>query len=383
MKKILLILLCLPIIGFGQEWSQTFGDEDSELGYSVQQTTDGGYIIVGSTSSFGNGQTDVYLIKTDENGNEQWSQTFGGEDSDAGYSVQQTSDGGYIIAGDIGSFGNGFSDVYLIKTDDSGNEQWSQTIGGTNRNDRGTCVLQTTDGGYIITGVKNYVEWEWGEFSDDWLIKTDGNGNQQWNQSFGGYQMNDIHQTNDGGYIILNTNLYSKPSEFSGTFYSNLIKTDINGNEQWSQPYLDSVFSGKSFQQTSDGGYIIVGSMNFENVSNDVYLMKTDGNGNEQWRQNFGGTENDYGKSVQQTTDGGYIIVGSTSSFGNGQTDVYLFKTDGNGNVTSTFEIPLPNPNRKLEKTVNLKGQEVKPLTNQPIIEIYDDGTVEKKVIIE
>jgi hypothetical protein len=324
MKKLLLILLCLPMIGFGQGWEQTFGGGDDDVGYSVQQTTDGGYIITGGTSSFGNGSSDVYLIKTDGSGTEQWTKTFGGTDHDYGFSVQQTTDGGYIITGRTGSFGN--ADVYLIKTDGSGTEQWTKTFGGTDY-EEGWSVQQTTDGGYIITG---QTESFGNGYYAVYLIKTDGSGTEQWTKTFGG--------------------------------------TDID--------------RGYSVQQTTDGGYIITGwTSSFGNGSSDVYLIKTDGSGTEQWTKTFGGTDNDNARSVQQTTDGGYIITGWTVSFGNGG-DVYLIKTDGNGNVTSTFNIPI-NPNRKLEKVVDILGKETKPKTNTPLIEIYNDGTVEKRIVIE
>jgi len=427
MKKLLLILLYLPFIGFGQEW--TFGGTSSDAGNSVQQTTDGGYIITGTTKSFGNGQYDVYLIKTDGNGDSLWTKTFGGTDDDRGYSVQQTTDGGYIITGHTESFGNGSSDVYLIKTDGSGTAQWSQTFGGT-ADDYGYSVQQTTDGGYIITG---HTE----SFGNDdvYLIKTDGSGIEQWSQTFGGTSGDygySVQQSTDGGYIITGTtksfgngqyDVYLIKTDGSGTEQWNktfggtaddygysvqqttdggyiitgytysivsanddvyLIKTDGSGIEQWSQTFGGTSGDyGNSVQQTTDGGYIITGrTSSFGNGSSDVYLIKTDGSGTEQWTKTFGGTSGDYGNSVQQTTDGGYIITGYTNSFGNGSYNVYLIKTDGSGNVTSTFNIPI-NPNRKLQKVVDILGKETKPKTNIPFIEIYDDGTVEKRIVIE
>ena len=230
------------------------------------------------TGRLGNGDNDVYLIKTDGSGIEQWTKTFGGIGGEIGYSVQKTTDGGYIITGETSTFGNGGSDVYLIKTDGSGIEQWTKTFGGTGY-DEGYSVQQTTDGGYIITGCKQ-----------------------------------DAASLGNGDY--------------------------------------------------------------------DVFLIKTDGSGIEQWTKTFGETGDDQGFSVQLTTDGGYIIAGKTGSFGNGDYDIYLIKTDGNGNITSSFNIPI-NPNRKLEKTVDILGKQTKPQTNIPFIEIYDDGTVEKRIVIE
>ncbi|MBT6814935.1 MAG: hypothetical protein HOA49_00855, partial [Flavobacteriales bacterium] len=160
-----------------------------------------------------------------------------------------------------------------------------------------------------------------------------------------------------------------------------LIKTDVNGIEQWYQTFggTDDDY-GTSVQQTTDGGYIITGGA--DSYPPDIYLIKTDANGIEQWNQTFGGVSTDVGRSIQQTTDGGYIITGYTWSFGNGSADIYLIKTDGNGNVTSEFTIPI-NPNRKLEKVVDILGRDINPEKNKPFIEIYNDGTVEKKMIIE
>ena len=434
MKNLILtLIITLPLTLWGQGWEQTFGGNDVDRGRSVLQTNDGGYILTGFTKSSGNGLSDVYLIKTDNSGYEQWSKTYGGSSSDDGSSVQQTTDGGYIISGSTGINGNGDYDIWLIKTDENGNEIWSQTYGG-NSGDESYSVIETIDSEFVIVGFTT----SFGNGNEDiWLIKTNQNGIEQWSQTYGGVEEDigvSIQQTNDGGFIITGyTNSFG-----NGNRDVYLIKTDGNGNELWSQTF-GGIFNdlGHSVQQTTDGGFIITGvTTSFVDPLGDIYLIKTDNNGNEQWIQTYGGVEYDLSYSVKQTNDNGYIILGETESFGSGKLDFYLVKTDENGNyewsqtyggveddwgislditsdggfilcgvtesfgnniqedilliktddqgnITSTFEIPLPNPNRKLEKTVNLKGQEIKPQTNTPIIEIFDDGTVEKKIVVE
>jgi parallel beta-helix repeat protein len=313
-----------------EEWNKTFGGDDWEWGYSVQQTTDGGYIIVGNNYD---GDDNVWLIKTSKNGEEQWNKTYGGKSySYWGYSVKQTNDRGYIVVGDKLSYDDNI-DVWLIKTSKNGEEQWNKTFGGALK-EWGRSVQQTTDGGYIITGgIYSYTN-----TYDVLLIKTDANGDEQWNMTFGGIPYDSgrsVQQTTDGGYIITGrTSSYGTDSIDVW-----LIKTSENGEEQWNNTFgANSVESGidrgNSVQQTTDGGYIIVGdTLNYGAGFYDVWLIKTDANGNEQWNKTFGGTKLDRGNSVQQTTDGGYILVGDTISYGtySSDCDVWLIKTSKNG----------------------------------------------------
>ena len=307
-------------------WTKTFGGTGIDEGKSVQQTTDRGYIITGITNSFSAAYYDVYLIKTDANGDILWTRTFGGIGDDYGYSVQQTTDGGYIIAGYTRSFGSGYLDVYLIKTDINGDSLWTKTFGGAG-DDLGLCVQQTSDGGYIITGNT------FGSFgaglNDFYLVKADSIGNLLWTKTYGGTNHDysfSIRQTANGEYIIV-----GYTSSFgAGSDDVYLIKVDANGNSLWTKTYGGANYDGGgSVQQTADAGFIIVGfTSNFGAGQNDVYLIKTDLNGDTLWTKTFGGTHYDNGFSIQRTSDGGYIITGENDD----GDSVYLIKTDSLGN---------------------------------------------------
>jgi len=315
-------------------WTLTLGESSEDRGRSVQQTTDGGYIITGYTCSYGAGSYDVYLIKTDSLGDTLWTRTFGGSASDVGYSVQQTTDGGYIIAGITYSYGAGYADVWLIKTDLLGNTLWTRTYGGSDW-DEAYSVQQTTDGGYIIAGyTKSYGAGD----RDVYLIKTDSLGDTLWTRTYGGSDWDEaysVQQTTDGGYIIAGIT-YSYGAGYADVW---LIKTDLLGNTLWTRTFGGSSSSDGAYsvQQTTDGGYIIAGFIwkTGDNLR-DVYLIKTDAKGNVQWVKTFGGRKDDVGNSVQQTKDGGYLIAGKTNSYGAGYADVWLIKTDLLGNTLWT-----------------------------------------------
>jgi hypothetical protein len=356
MKRVILVISSACALGFWSEvfaesfgcpkpyssnnpmsatyFAKTYGGTDLDWAYSVQQTSDGGYIVAGWTESFGAGYGDIFLIKTDANGNIIWAKTYGGTNWDEARSVQQTSDGGYIVAGWTESFGAGYEDIFLIKTDTNGNIIWAKTYGGINR-DEAYSVQQTSDGGYIVAGWT----YSWGGIL---LIKTDTNGNVIWAKTYGGNRAYSVQQTSDGGYIVAGV---TRPF---GAGYDDafLIKTDANGNIQWAKTYGGTHYDvAYSVQQTSDGGYIVAGeTTSFGAGIYDIFLIKTDANGNVQWAKTYGGTNSDYASSVQQTSDGGYILAGFTGSFGAGLGDIFLIKTDASGNIGSCGIVENASP---------------------------------------
>ena len=282
---LLLYALCFASAVTAQtRWWKVYGGADEDVGCEVQQTTDGGYVVAGFTYSFGVGG-DFYLIKTDASGDTLWTKTYGGQFDDEGYSVRQTADGGYIMTGyTYLSHSSGDEHVCAIKTDSEGDTLWTKVYGESVYG-VGASVQQTIDGGYIITGSTSTFP---GQYTDVCLVKTNTSGSGIWTGTYGGTGL-------DGGYSV---------------------------------------------QQTTDGGYIVAGlTTSFGAGARDVYLIKTDASGDTLWTREYGGKNDDVGFSVCQTGDGGYIIAGYTTSFGAGNADVYLIRTNAQGDTlwTRTF----------------------------------------------
>ena len=313
-------------------WTKTFGGSNIDVGYYVETTSDGGFIITGYTRSYGTmSGRNVLLIKTDSFGNAQWIKAYGGNNDDEGNSVQQTSDGGFIICGYTKSYGAGGNDVFLVKTDSLGNELWNKVFGGAS-DEEGYSVLQTNDGGFLIAGATS----SFGAGSRDiWLVKTDANGNLSWTKTIGGGSSDGARQinfTNDGGYIITGWTFSYGPGAVGNVW---LVKTDSLGNMSWNKFFGgNDVDRGLSVQQTTDGGYVLTGYTALSSSTLDeMLLIKTDSIGNLQWQRTFGGSGRDYGNFVKQTFDNGFIVTGYTLSYGAGGDDLWIVRTDESGNL--------------------------------------------------
>jgi predicted secreted protein len=314
------------------EWTQTFGGIDVDIARSLIQTSDGGYLVGGETSSFGAGDKDFWLVKVDSAGNHEWNQTYGGPNADILFSLVATSDGGYVLAGRTRSFGAGATDAWLVKIDASGNMEWNQTYGGP-RVDVAHAVIPTTDGGYALAG---YTTSFGADGQDLWLVKTDSSGSLEWRKQHGGVGDEDsrsIIETGDGGYALAGfTTSFGAGGE---DFW--LVKVDSAGNHEWNQTYgganNDMVFS---MVAVDDGGYALAGrTQSFGAGGRDFWLVKVDSAGNHEWNQTYGGASNDPAHSVVEnnviTTNNGYALAGFTTSFGAGGQDGWLIKTDVNG----------------------------------------------------
>jgi Secretion system C-terminal sorting domain len=318
---ILLAIFCLSI-NAQTTFQKSYCTGNSGISTSLcgQQTTDGGFILGGGVIDTISDEYYIHLVKTNTSGvitQEQTIKIKGGNFSN--HFMQQTADGGYIIS----NFEN------IVKIDASFNTQWSKKFTGGSVGEFGTTIRQTTDGGYIIASDFNAIG-----SMDYMLTKIDGNGILQWtkdfyNTNYRAYELG-TQQTLDGGYI--STGYYYPSTGGQGEIL--VIKTDASGGILWSETIGGTDDdAGYSVIQLSSGEYVITGTTkSFGAGMKDIFLIKINSSGNIVWSKTYGGTNDDYANTVVQSNGGGYIIGGSTQSFGNGS-DILLIKTDGTGNV--------------------------------------------------
>ena len=310
-------------------WTKTYGDTMYTMGTFAQQTSDGGYIACGYNQPGMAGQYKICVVKTDPSGNIQWSKKIGGQffNSYKAYQAKQTSDGGFVICGSS-TIGYGYSAAFLLKTNSLGDTLWTKSFLG-NRGSYGYCVEQTTDGGYILAGeISDSLSTE---VRDVLLVKTDPFGDILWTKTFGGVNHDiayAIKQTLDGGYIIAG----QTRSFGAGLDDVFITKTDILGNPIWTKTYGGTNYDrGRSIELTQDGGYIVAGYTNsFGYNSFNYYLFKTNENGDLLWAKSYGSSLSDAASCVIKSGDGGYIVSGSSNGFDT--YGIYLVKTDTNGN---------------------------------------------------
>ncbi len=318
------------------QWSKVFGGSQEDIGYFIKQTPDKGFILTGSTKSYGLGDERLWLLKTDSNGTKEWDHTFGGfvtSSGDGGWSVDSTNDGGFVVTGYTQSYGAGKKDLWLIKTDHLGSIKWSKTFGGPG-DDVGMSVVQTKEGGYIVAGRTA----SFGSGADDvWMLKVDYNGREQWNRTFGGQKDDVAFQVIelDDGYALTGR---TESSDAGQNAF--LLKTNLYGKKLWER-YYDKDSSGLSLQQTHDRGFIIVGSMNSQVTGKDAMLVKTDPYGHEEWIRSLGGSGEDLGTSVVESPDEGYVMTGITNSFGASSEDAWMVKV-----VPMNVTTPKENSNQ-------------------------------------
>jgi hypothetical protein len=311
-------------------WTRLYGGLGWHFGNSVQQTFDGGFIVAGATSDYSM-VADAVLMKTDGDGIFLWGKTFGGADYEEALTVRQTGDGGYVVAGFSETLGGGLADVHLIRTDARGDTLWTRAYGGPLW-DEGHCVRETSDGGFIVAGYSTLTSSPSGPDTQVYLIKTDVGGDTLWTRLYGGEYRDEgwcVEETSDGGFAVVGEAWYPGTPAWEIDFY--LVKTDQNGDSVWTRTYDASQGSdiGRFIQQTPDGGYIMTGYAQIPGIY-DMYVVRTDADGDTLWTKTIGShdaaTPWEEAWALDRTSDGGYAIVGWTLSQGLGGRDAYLVK---------------------------------------------------------
>ncbi|MBN2441551.1 MAG: hypothetical protein JXJ04_09390 [Spirochaetales bacterium] len=303
------------------EWSKVYGGPENDRVYSVVQTTDGGYAAAGRTDSYGAGKRDVYVIKVDENGEEEWQTYFGGPEEDEANRILQTEDNGFFLAGMTYSKGAGSGDVYLLKLNDKGTLLWEKTYGGKEK-DTAAHAERTTDGGFIVCG-------SGGENTDCYILKLDDQGNREWEKFIGGAYFelaNCITPVTGGGYVFAGM---TQPEEGSKVDIY-VVKINESGDIIWQKQIGGKDHSGAQYViEGMDKSIIVSGATkNTESGNDNAFVIKFSPEGEFKWEETFGGKDIAYGNCVVEKSPGVYTLAGyilSTSEPSKGDFSIYFF----------------------------------------------------------
>lgn len=331
------------------QWQWTYGGNAADYARTVIQTSDGGFAFAGDTLSFseedeyGRRYSEFWLVKTDAQGELQWSRTY--DVHEKAFSLIETADGGFILVGAYFSWGGGMPYIYigtqLVKTDAQGKLQWKRIYKSSDFSYQswGNTVVETANGGFVFAGATAQIRMS---KPKAWLVKLDENGVVNWTQTYygewwslgdeskKGWEANSVIETVDGGFALAGSDFYSNPNVYENVW---LMKTDVSGVEEWNRTYGDGAQEGGySMVQTPDGGFVIAGfTCSYGAGGADFWLLKTDASGAILWNRTYGGSGDEIARTVIQTDDGGFILIGSTTSNGAGKHDTLLVKTDASG----------------------------------------------------
>lgn len=312
-------------------WALSYGqsgnNRDLEYAKSIQQTSDGGFIVAGERYYSSLASLGLWVIKVAADSSTVWEKSYNipGVSSIATESLQQTVDGGYIITGQSQTP----TEYWILKLKDDGSVQWLVKF-GRSQYDRPTSITETSDGGYLVAGMTTPVAGN----IDVWVVKLRGDGSIEWNNTYGttgqegGFGVS-IKEVSTGGYILATAGY----TLGLGNYDAWILKLNTDGTIAWQNAYGEALSNiARSVEETSDGGYIAAGEKSASG-SLDVWLQKIDSSGNIVWSKTYGGTGTERAYSARQTSDGGYIMLGVTDSFGAGDDDIWVIKVDGSGTL--------------------------------------------------
>lgn len=325
-----------------EEWSKAWGGIDEDRSKAIIQTSDGGYAVAGETASYGTGQTDAFLTKYTAAGVVSWSKTWGGTNDDKGGKLAQTSDGGYIMAGSTNSYGGSGYSAFLAKYTSDGSLTWSKTWSGPGW-DFASAVVQTSDGGYAVAGTTDN-----GSNNDDvFLAKYTSDGTLSWSRTWGGNGYDNgisMVQSSDGGYAV--TGEVDSNEDYGQDMF--ILKFTTDGALSWSRAWggLSGIDRGNSIIQASDGGYVIAGTTDIfsPGANDDAVIVKYAPDGNLSWAKAISGFNPENGNGVAQASDGGYLLAGITASYGGVDQSAFLAKFTADGSIANCNVAMCKNP---------------------------------------